>query len=176
MRMTTDFNLQLNRLFEKIHALPEQVNRATILALNRTAEFLKSRVSKEISTEQRIKLKLIRDRIRIFRAHKMNLASLLNCDFRGVRASDLGKPRQTKPGAVVGNRLFKGAFVATLKKSKEPGVYRRTTKKRFPLKAERIEIFDDALRIVQDLCGDEARAVFEKRFLHELERITGGIA
>ena len=106
----------------------------------------------------------------------MNLASLLNCDFRGVRAADLGKPRQTKSGAVVGNRLFKGAFVATLKKSKEPGVYRRTTKKRFQLKSERIEIFDDALRIVQDLCGDEARAVFEKRFLHELERITGGIA
>ena len=118
--MTTDFNLQLNRLFEKIHALPEQVNRATILALNRTAEFLKSRVSKEISTEQRIKLKLIRDRIRIFRAHKMNWSSLLHCDFRSIRASDLGKPRQTKPGTVVGNRLFKGAFVATLKKSKEP--------------------------------------------------------
>lgn len=170
-----DFDFQLNNILERIHALPEHVNRASILALNRTTEFLKSRVSKEISYEQRIKLKLIRDRIRIFRAHKMNLASLLNCDFRGIRASDLGNPRQTKPGAVVGNRLFKGAFVATLKKSKEPGVYRRTTKDRFPLKSERIEIFNDALQIIQELCGDEAMAVFEKRFLHELSRITGAI-
>ena len=170
-----DFDFQLNNILERIHVLPEHVNRASILALNRTTEFLKSRVSKEISYEQRIKLKLIRDRIRIFRAHKMNLASLLNCDFRGIRASDLGSPRQTKPGAVVGNRLFKGAFVATLKKNKEPGVYRRTTKDRFPLKSERIEIFNDALQIIQELCDDEAMAVFKKRFLHELSRITGAI-
>lgn len=109
------------------------------------------------------------------RASKRSLQSLLNCDFQGVKAIDLGKPRQTKPGTVVAGRLFKHAFIARLKKGGAEGVYRRVGKKRFPLTSARVEIYDDAVNIVSDLLGTEAGAVFEKRFVHEIQRLTGAI-
>lgn len=114
--MQISIDEQTQRIIDSIHALPEQVNQAMSLALNRTAEWLKGQTSKAISKEQRIKLKLIRDRIRISRANKRSLQSLLNCDFRGVRAIDLGNPRQTQLGTIAGGRLFRHAFIAKLKK------------------------------------------------------------
>jgi hypothetical protein len=56
-----------------INALPEQVAQVAIFALNRTVEWMKGQVSRELSQEKRLKLKLIRDRIAIARANKKNL-------------------------------------------------------------------------------------------------------
>jgi hypothetical protein len=136
---------------------------------------MKGQVSKELSAEKRLKLKLIRDRISIARANKKNLQSLLNCNFRGIYARDLGSMRQTPEGAKAGGQLFPGAFVATLRKGAKSGIYRRKTKKRFPVKSVTIPIFDEAMKIVEELVGDEARSVFEKRFRHEISRITGAL-
>jgi len=167
---------QINNILMRINALPEQTNKAMILALNRTAEWIKGRLSKEISSEMRIKLKLVRDKIKISKANKRELQAVLNCNMRGIPVASLGNPRQTPPGAVVGNRLFKGAFVATIRKGGQQGVYRRKTKERFPLKTVRIEIFNIAKAIIEELLGKEVKEVFEKRFLHEITRITGAIA
>jgi hypothetical protein len=109
-KMTTKINGSSVTLVEKIvssiNALPEQVSQAAMFALNRTAEWMKGQVSKELSAEKRLKLKIIRDRIAISRANKKNLQSLLNCNFRGVLARDLGKMRQTPAGAVAGGQLL----------------------------------------------------------------------
>jgi hypothetical protein len=83
--------------------------------------------------------------------------------------------RQTPEGAKAGGQLFKGAFVASLKPGAKQGIYRRKTKKRFPVKSVTIPIFDEAMKIVEELAGDEARSVFEKRFRHEISRITGAL-
>jgi hypothetical protein len=136
---------------------------------------MKGQVSKELSAEKRLKLKLIRDRISIARANKKNLQSLLNCNFRGVLARDLGSMRQTPEGAKAGGQLFPGAFVATLRKGAKAGIYRRKTKKRFPVKSVTIPIVDEAAKIIEELLGDEARSVFEKRFKHEVSRLTGAL-
>ncbi|MDR2681595.1 MAG: phage tail protein, partial [Holosporaceae bacterium] len=104
---------------------------------------------------------------------KKNLQSLLNCNFGGILARDLGSMRQTPAGAVAGGQLFEHAFIATLKKSGRPGIYRRKTKKRFPVKSVTIPIFDEATKIIEELAGNEAAAVFEKRFRHEISRLTG---
>ena len=163
------------QLIKQLQALPDQINRASVLALNRTATFIKKTGAAEISAAQRFKIKIIRDRIRIVRASKKNLFALLYCDFRGIRADKLGTPRQTQPGAVAGGQLFSGAFVARLRNDKTPGIYRRVTKKRFPIKAERIEIFEKAENIMQGICNKEAQKVFNERFAHEITRITGGL-
>ena len=76
---------QIEDIIRTINALPEQVTRAAALSLNRVADWMKSQTSRTISKEQRIKLKLIRDRIKVSRASQRNLQSLLHCDFRGVR-------------------------------------------------------------------------------------------
>jgi hypothetical protein len=172
---TLSVESRIEKIVGSINALPEQVGQAAALALNRTAEWLKGQVSKEISAEKRIKLKLIRDRISIAGANKKNLQSLLNCNFRGILARDLGSMRQTPEGAKAGGQLFPGAFVATLRKGAKAGIYRRKGKERFPVKSVTIPIFDEAMKIVKELVGDEARSVFEKRFKHEISRITGAL-
>jgi hypothetical protein len=148
---------------------------AAMFSLNRTAEWMKGQVSRELSAEKRLKLKLIRDRIQIARANKKNLQSLLNCDFRGVLARDLGSLRQTPAGAKAGGQLFPGAFVATLRKGAKAGIYRRKTKKRFPVKSVTIPIFEEAVKIISELVGEEAKTVFEKRFRHEISRLSGAL-
>lgn len=54
-------------------------------------------------------------------------------------------------------------------------MYRRVGKKRFPLKSARVEIYDDAVSIIEKLLGEEAKTIFEARFKHELQRITGAM-
>jgi hypothetical protein len=163
---------QIEKIVGSINALPEQVAQAAMFSLNRTAEWMKGQVSKKLSAEKRIKLKAIRDRISIARANKKNLQSLLNCNFRGILARDLGSLKQTPAGAKAGSQLFPGSFVATLKPGAKTGIYRRKTKKRFPVKSVTISIFDEATKIIEELVGDEARSVFEKRFRHEISRLT----
>jgi hypothetical protein len=166
---------QIEKIVVSINALPEQVAQAAMFSLNRTAEWMKGQVSKELSAEKRLKLKLIRDKIKIARANKKNLQSLLNCNFRGILARDLGSLKQTPAGAKAGSQLFPGAFIATLKPGAKTGIYRRKTKKRFPVKAVTIPIFDEAVKIIEEVVGEEAKTVFEKRFRHEISRLTGAL-
>jgi hypothetical protein len=173
--MTESVEKQIEKIVEAINALPEQVTQATVFALNRTAEWMKGQVARDLSGEKRIKLKIIRDKIVIRRADKRNLQSLLNCDFRGIFARDLGSMTQTPAGAKAGGHLFEHAFIASIKKGAKVGIYQRKTKKRFPVKSVTIPIFDEAIKIIEELIGDEAGAVFEKRFLHEIRRMTGAI-
>lgn len=166
---------QIKKIINDLNAMPDQIQQASIFALNRTAEWMKGKLAKEISTEQRIKLKLIRDRISMQRASKKNLQTTLSCNFKGVLVRDFWKVKQTPVGVTAGGIMYPQAFIATLKKGGKPGVYRRTTKKRFPVKSVTVEIFDDASRRVENLIGTEAKQVFEKRFLHEIKRATGAI-
>jgi hypothetical protein len=173
---TVSVDTQIEKIVGSINALPEQVSRAAIFALNRTAEWMKGQVSKELSAEKRLKLKLIRDRIAIARAGRKNLQSLLHCNFHGILARDLGSMRQTPVGAKAGGQLFPGSFIASLKPGAKAGIYRRKGKARFPVKSVTIPIFDEAMKIVEELVGDEARSVFEKRFKHEISRLTGAVS
>jgi hypothetical protein len=172
---TLSVESQIEKIVGSINALPEQVQQAAMFSLNRTAEWMKGQVSKELSAEKRIKLKVIRDRILIARANKKNLQSLLNCNFRGILARDLGSMKQTPEGVKAGGQLFPGSFIASLKPGAKAGIYRRKTKKRFPVKSVTIPIFDEATKIIEELVGDEARSVFEKRFKHEISRLTGAL-
>lgn len=167
---------QIEKIVSSINVLPEQVVQAAMFSLNRTAEWMKGQVASGISKEKRLKLKLIHDRIAISRANKKNLQSLLNCNFRGILARDLGSLKQTPAGAKAGSQLFHGSFVATLKPGAKTGIYRRKTKKKFPVKSVTIPIFEEATKIIEELAGNEARSVFEKRFRHEISRLTGAFA
>ena len=166
---------QIKKIVADLNVFPEQVQKASIHALDRTAEWMKGRIAKDISAKQRIKLKLIRDRISIQKANKQNPQAQLLCNFKSVYVKDLANVKQTAVGIIAGGVMYPHAFIATLKKGGKPGVYRRTTTKRFPVKSVTISIFDDATRRVEALIGTEAKQVFEKRFLHEIKRATGAI-
>ena len=166
---------QIKRIIADLNVFPDQVQQASIFALNRTAEWMKGKLAKDISAEQRIKLKLIRDRISMQRANKRNPQAQLSCNFKSVYVKDLSNVTQTPIGVMAGGIMYPHAFIATLKKGGKPGVYRRITTKRFPVKLVTISIFDDASRRVETLIGTEAKQVFEKRFFHEIKRAAGAI-
>jgi hypothetical protein len=67
---------------------------------------MKGRLAKDISTEQRIKLKLIRDRISIQKANKRNPQATLSCDFKSVYVKDLANVKQTPVGVVAGGVMY----------------------------------------------------------------------
>lgn len=162
---------QTDNIIKAIDVLPEQSLIAAIFALNRTAEWLKGHLSKEISAQKRVKLKLIRDRISIQRANRRNPQATLSCNFKSVFVKDLSGVKQTPIGVSAGGRMYPHAFIATLKKGGKPGVYRRTTKKRTPVKLVTISIFNEALKNFESLIGNEAAKVFERRFLYEIRKM-----
>ncbi len=173
--MQISVDSQINKIITDLNAMPEHVQQASIFALNRMAEWMKGQIVKDISAKQRIKLKIIRDRIVMQRANKRNTQASLSCNFRSVYVKDLSSVRQTPIGVMAGGKMYPHAFIATLKKGGKSGVYRRTTKKRFPVKSVTVDIFDDATKRIEELIGTEARQVFEKRFFHEIKRATGAI-
>lgn len=171
--MQISVDKQIQKILQEINALPEQVLQASISAMNRTADWLKGKLAKDISAQKRVKLKLIRDRISVQRASKRDRHATLFCNFKSIRVKDLGGVKQTPIGVVAGGKMYPHAFIANL--GKNTGVYRRKTKKRFPLESVTIQIFDDAAKAIEDLVGTEAKQFFEKRFFHELKRVTESI-
>lgn len=169
--MNPSIQKQTDNIIKAIDDLPEQSLVASIFALNRTAEWLKGHLAKDISTKQRVKLKLIRDRISIQRANRRNPQAQLVCRFKSVFVKDLSGVRQTPIGVSAGGKIYPHAFIATLKKGGKSGIYRRTTTKRIPVKSVTISIFDDAVKSIEYLIGAEAAKVFERRFLHEIRKM-----
>ena len=82
--MNVSVDNQIKRIIADLNVFPDQVRQASIFALNRTAEWMKGRLAKDISAEQRLKLKLIRDRIVMQKANKRNPQAQLSCNFKSV--------------------------------------------------------------------------------------------
>lgn len=165
---------QIDKIISSINALPDQVNLASVFAINRTAEWLKSAASKEISAEKRVKLKIIRDRMKIMRANKKQLAANINADMWALKGKDLGDMSQSPIGATAGNYFFKGAFVATMKSSHK-GVFRRKGTSKLPIKEQYIMLDNYASKLIKTLIDEQSQAVFERNFQHQIKRLTGAI-
>lgn len=165
---------QLDKIVSSIKALPDQVNRASMFAINRTAEWLKSSVAKEISAQKRIKLKVIRDRLKITKANKNQLSARINANMWALKGKDLGNMSQTPLGAKAGKYMFKGAFVATMK-SGHKGVFRRKTTQRLPIKEMYVPMDNYASKLIKTFIDEQSQAVFEKIFEQQIKRLTGAL-
>ena len=165
---------QISKITSNINALPDQVNRASIFAINRTAEWLKSSVSREISAQKRIKLKIIRDRIKITKANKKQLFASIAANMWALKGKDLGNMSQASLGAKAGKYMFEGTFVATMK-SGHQGIFKRKTAKRLPIKELYVPLDNYASKLIRSLIDQESEAVFRKNFEHQIKRLTGVI-
>lgn len=165
---------QIEKIIEDLNVFPEHVMTAAIDALNRTGDWLKNNIAKEVSAEQRIKLKMIRDRIVMRRASKNNLETKLSCKLTKVYVKDFDDVKQTPVGVRAGGVMYSHAFIADLRGFGRKGVYRRVGKDRFPVKSVTVELLsNDVINRIEDLVGTEAKGIFEKRFLHNLTKLTG---
>lgn len=87
-------------IIQSIDAERKKVEKATVSALNKTANWLKLQAAREISEEKQIKLSLMRKRLRIIKASSLEV--LIRANLYDMRASSIGIMRETKRGTKTG--------------------------------------------------------------------------
>lgn len=158
----------INKVIESINAERKKVKKAAVRALNKTALWLKAKAAKEISEEKKIKLTIMRKRLRIFKARTSRLEVLIRANLYDIKASLMGKMRQTKRGTKIGKHEFIGAFTATMPRGNS-GVFRREGRKALPIQEVKLGLEPEASKIIKELVNYETEGIFEKYFERELE-------
>lgn len=158
----------ISQIISNIDNYGSKVRLATTRALNKTALWLKAQAAKEISKEKQIKLNLIRKRLRIFKAKTSRLDVLIRANLYDIRASSLGKMKQTKIGAKAGKHQFIGAFTAVMPRGYK-GAFKREGKMALPIQEVKLPLEPESSRIIEELVNYEVEKVFEKFLQRELE-------
>lgn len=142
---------------------------ATVSALNKTAVTVRKSSTQDISRTKAITpQRLIRDRLRLVRASRRNLAALILARLTGVAAGKLGTPRQQAKGARVKRHFFPGAFVATMP-SGYKGIFQRRGTKRLPIEEKVIPLQPEADKIIRKHVNTTGAAAWVKNFQRELK-------
>lgn len=168
MHINIDVSDGIDKVVKDINASKTKVESAAMKALNKTALWLKVQASSEISKEKQIKLSAIRKRLRIIKASKSSMNTLVKASLYGIKAGKLGTMKQTLMGASVGRRMFQGAFIATMK-SGHTGIFRRRYGSSLPIDEIILPIEPEASKIIKELVTQEVEKVFEKYFRRELD-------
>lgn len=169
-----DIQKQIKKITADFNALPEYLEKAASRGLNKTANWLKGKVSKDISKSKRIKLKIVRERIEIFRAYKHNLQAVFRINDLSIPVIKFSNVVQTDKGIVAGGYFLKSAFFATMKRGNK-GVYKRVGKKRLPIYEQKISLSEDLEKVLKQILESNLENQFEKYFEHEFKYITGVI-
>ncbi|MFP3025509.1 MAG: phage tail protein [Wolbachia sp.] len=154
-------------VIESVNAKRRKVELAIVRALNKTAIWLKLKAAKEISEEKKIKLTVMRKRLRIFKTSKLEV--LIRANLYDIKASSMGKMRQTKRGAKIGKHEFIGAFTATMPRGYK-GAFKREGKTALPIKEVKLPLEPEASKVIRDLVNYEVEKVFAKCFERDITR------
>ncbi|WP_338405929.1 phage tail protein [Wolbachia endosymbiont (group A) of Longitarsus flavicornis] len=171
MRINIEVTGSIEKVMQSIDAERKKVEKATMRALNKTALWLKTQAAKEISEEKKIKLTIMRKRLRIFKARTSRLEVLIRANLYDIKASSMGKMRQTKRGTKIGKHEFIVAFMATMPRGNS-GVFRREGRTALPIQEVKLALEPEASKIIKELVNYETEGIFEKYFERELNYIV----
>ena len=163
----------VEQIIEAIGATEKQMTIAAMRALNKTAAWLKSQSTKQISTATNLQQKLIRKRLRMIKANQTSLIALMIARLHDIRASSLGAMKQTAKGAKAGKYGFSSAFVATMP-NKYRSIFKRETKRSLPIEEITLPLEPTASNIIMELANTEVMQKFDRYFEHELSFILRG--
>jgi len=164
-----------------IHKMTQSLNRlqktlvptATITALNKTGTRIKTNVVRNLSTRTGIQQKILRKRIRIYKARRNRAVLTVWFGSYDITYASFTSKRSavktTKTGIRIGRRQFPGAFRATMK-SGHTDYYQRTGKARLPIKKAAVSIEHDANAVMSKTRVFFAPIEFKKQFHYELNR------
>jgi Prophage minor tail protein Z (GPZ) len=155
----------MDTLVRRFKALPKQAERAEKRAISKTTTKARSELVKDVARQNDITQKVIRQFRSVRKISRSRLTGIAWLGYKPIKASYVGRPRQTKRGARVRRFFFEGAFVATMPTG-HVGVFKRKGKERLPIAEQVIELQQVAgsAAAVRDRMGDE----FIKRFRQEL--------
>lgn len=174
-----DINLKLDEhdLADLVHTLgltEQRVYAAGFRAVRKTAQWVKTHLARNLSQELQIVQKVIRQRLRVYLRDRRALEAKVWLGLYQVRASRLGRPRQTRAGVSVGRHRFPGAFIATMK-SGHSDVYQRRGDARLPVDIVQLDIAEQAEKALQDMSAKaDARllVVMEQEINYEIQRLA----
>lgn len=122
------------RLADAFGANIKQMRRAETRALNKTLRWGIKNIAKELGKEIKIPAKLIKQRIRGFKATRRKARARIYAGLNAIKAKRLGKVRQLKKGVRAGRHTFKGAFI-TATSNAHTGIFERTGEKKRAMKS-----------------------------------------
>lgn len=157
----------VNQVISDIRGKEAQIKLVVAKALNKTAIWLKSQAVREISKEKQIKLSLMRKKLRIIKARTSSLEVLILASLYDIRASSIGRIKQTRRGAKIEKHEFIGAFTATMPRGYK-GAFKREGKTGLPIKEVKLQLEPEASKVIRDLVNYEVEKVFTKFFEREL--------
>jgi len=162
----------IDHIAKSIGATEAEIVLATRRSLNKTAAWVRTRLLREASSKTGLKQKLIRQRLRMYKATKDRLSASvwLGSSAIVVKAGALGRARQTKTGATVKGNVFDGAFAATMP-SGHRGIYERLGRKRLPIEELEVSFQNEYANIINRSIDLGAMQYFEKLLQKELEYI-----
>ncbi len=170
MRISFDLS-ELEHVSRQLNTLPEKIrNTALRRANHRTGQMAKTAVLRIIAAESGMRMKDLRSRIHILRSSPDEFHAMMRSGW--ISLIELGASRQTKTGVWVrGWGSHRGAFFAYGRS----GIYRRTSKARFPIK----KLWGpNPVRQLErgrsrSVWMETVRAVWPRRILHEISRLLG---
>lgn len=158
----------------------EQMQAAEVRALNKTMKWVRTHSVRAVSKEMKVAAKLVRQRIRAFKATRRHRIGKVWAGLEPIAAHRLGRTKQNRRGVRAGRHLFPGAFTADVgrgklvvfKRTGEPkrqmkrGRYAKRNIKREPI--ERVELEMDQQAITDAL--DDLFAGANERFFEILRQ------
>lgn len=156
-----------------LHIEQNKIKLATVRALNKTARWLRTDISRNTAKDLNINVSLIRNNIKIQRAKRRNLEAVVGLDSRSgvINAFDLGTARQDSCGVRVGRRRFDRAFIARMNNG-HTGVFRRKGKERLPINEVYLVITGKLAKQLEKMEDGKGTRQFQKVFERELLFLT----
>jgi len=164
----------INKMSKSLNFLQKKlVPLATVTALNKTGTKTKTQIVKQVSTRTKIKSKLIRRRVKIYKANKHTKSIVVffgtyNISYASFLTKS-GNVIETKKGIRIGKFNFPGAFKTTMPNG-HTDYYQRKGKNRLPIKKASVGIYQEAQTAMNYSQKVFAPKIFKKEFDYELKR------
>jgi hypothetical protein len=142
-----DFAKELQLASALIQGTPKQLALAGQRAIKKTMRWVKSRMARELAQSLAVSQKALAPRFYLSTdGVGLDATTILWMGVNALPAEMLGHARQTKSGVTVGKRKYAGAFYRKVYGDKSR-VWRRVGASRFPVKAEVVEISEQATEV-----------------------------
>jgi len=154
-----------------------KVEVAGFRSVRKTARWVKTHLARELSKELQIVQKIIRQRLRVYVKDKKAMQAKVWMGMYKIKASRLGRVRQTRTGVSVGRHRFPGAFQATMK-TYHTDVYERRDDARLPIDLVELDISEKAMKVLNAVSErTEARLmkIMQQEINYEIQKLKNRV-
>ncbi|MFK7827917.1 MAG: phage tail protein [Oligoflexales bacterium] len=174
--MSFERNIEnLESLVNRLGLGSQEAEKALVRALNRTIRAVSTLSAREIGKGTGVKVKLIKSRMKAYKATKRKTFASLYTLLFSLPAIILGEAVQTKDGVSVGGHFYPDAFLVRNVKRKSGSrdmILKRVKDSKYPLREMRVSIADSVdLEMSRQVTELEDRLI--KNYIRELEVLAG---